>query len=267
VSYLTFLKSHELEDIHSPPTQSQDLTEDLGNGIELKLGYIPAGAAIVGSDEYDDERPIHQVTVDPFAIGIYPITQSQYCGIMGENPANFRGENLPVESVSWFDAMKFCDRLSQLTGHTYTLPSEVQWEYAARAGTNSKYHVGNIITTASANYNGEKLYGDTLPGIFRGRTTEVGSFPANPFGLYDIHGNVWEWCLDEWHGNYDGAPSNELAWLDPDRLHHNIARVKRGGSWNYYACSCRSSFRCSNLAANLANTIGFRVVRILTATS
>jgi eukaryotic-like serine/threonine-protein kinase len=260
------LTPNYVRDIDLDRTQSQELTEDLGNEISLDLVYIPGGMATIGSDECQDEQPIHRVKIRPFAIGKYPIVQAQYQAVMGYNPAQFLGDNRPVEGVNWFDTMAFCQKLSQQTGHTYTLPSEAQWEYAARSGTTSKYHCGNSISTDLANYNGEKvveIYDNIVPGIYRKETTKVGIFPPNAFGLYDIHGNVWEWCLDEWHSNYHDAPISDSAWLDCAHLDENIARVKRGGSWNYYACSCRSSFRCSNLASNCANTIGFRVVRII----
>ncbi|MGC8715225.1 MAG: formylglycine-generating enzyme family protein, partial [Leptodesmis sp.] len=152
--------------------------------------------------------------------------------------SSFKGENRPVEKVCWYGAIEFCDRLSQYTGRPYRLPSEAEWEYACRAGTTTPFHFGETITTDLANYCGEDRkeygwsgsYGRGPKGIYRQETTTVGSFGvANAFGLFDMHGNVWEWCLDHWHENYKGAPTDGSAWVKGG---NSDLRLLRGGSWD-----------------------------------
>jgi formylglycine-generating enzyme required for sulfatase activity len=152
----------------------------------------------------------------------------------------------PVESVNWFDAQEFCRRLSQRTGRTYTLPSEAQWEYACRAGTTTPYSFGTTLSQWQAN-------------VASSGTTEVGSFPANAWGLHDMHGNVWEWCLDNWHPNYLGAPDDGRSWIDStaDELEK---RLLRGGSWYYYPWNCRSAYRFHDWPDYAYHHVGFRVV-------
>ncbi|NEP81952.1 MAG: SUMF1/EgtB/PvdO family nonheme iron enzyme, partial [Okeania sp. SIO3B3] len=191
--------------------------EDFGNGIKLEMVYIPGGSFLMGSPENEAERessesPQHQVTLQPFYMSKYPITQNQYQAIMGNNPSNFKGGSRPVEQVSWHNAVEFCQKLSEKTGKIYTLPSESQWEYACRAGTTTPFYFGETITSELVNYNGNYPYGNAPKGKYRQETTDVGSFPPNAFGLYDMHGNVWEWCLDVWHDNYNGAPTDGSDW-------------------------------------------------------
>ncbi|MFM6071877.1 MAG: formylglycine-generating enzyme family protein, partial [Dolichospermum sp.] len=167
--------------------------------------------------------PQHEVTIKPFSMGKYPITQAQWQAVaalpqvnqeLKPNPSRFKGAKRPVERVSWHDAVEFCARLSNHSQRPYRLPSEAEWEYACRAGTITPFHFGETITTELANYNGNNTYGDGPKGVYRGETTEVGSFKiANEFGLYDMHGNVWEWCQDDWHNNYEGAPTDGSAWI------------------------------------------------------
>jgi formylglycine-generating enzyme required for sulfatase activity len=236
--------------------------EDLGNDVTLEMAAIPGGTFMMGSPENEargrnNESPQHPVTVPSFFMGKYPVTQAQYQAIMGTNPSRFKGSNRPVERVIWNDAIAFCEKLSQRTGKNYRLPSEAEWEYACRAGTTTPFHFGETITTDLANYSGNYTYGGGIEGIYRGETTEVGSFEvANNFGLYDMHGNVWEWCQDSWHSSYKGAPTDGNAWLDTDT---NV-RLLRGGSWNYLPGNCRSACRNFNLLDNYLNLIGFRVV-------
>jgi formylglycine-generating enzyme required for sulfatase activity len=152
----------------------------------------------------------------------------------------------------------FCEKLSQITGKTYRLPSEAEWEYACRAGTTTPFYFGETISTELANYNGYYTYGGGAKGEYRGKTTEVGSFGvANNFGLYDMHGNVWEWCQDSWHSNYEGAPTDGNAWLDNE---DNNWKLLRGGSWGSYPKNCRSAFRNHYNLDNDNDVIGFRVV-------
>ena len=167
---------------------------------------------------------------------------------------------LPVERVSWYDAVEFCARLSKATGKEYRLPSEAEWEYACRAGTNTPFHFGETITTDLANYDGEYTYASEPKGKYRGRTTLVGSFPPNAFGLYDMHGNVWEWCLDDWHHNYEGAPTDGSGWVESINDNDNCYQVLRGASWNYSPQACRSAYRTYDNANVDYVNIGLRVV-------
>jgi formylglycine-generating enzyme required for sulfatase activity len=208
-------------------------------------------------------------------LGRYLITQAQWRVVAGyepitkdltPNPSRFKGDNLPVENIRWVDAQEFCQRLSAKTGKNYRLPSEAEWEYACRAGTVTPFHFGETISTELANYQGSETYNNGPKGEYRGETTKVGVFPANPFGLYDMHGNVWEWCEDDWHGNYEGAPSDGSAWVELDRS--NTYKLVRGGSWFNLPFSCRSASRSSFNGINY--DVGFRVVceppRILLST-
>jgi eukaryotic-like serine/threonine-protein kinase len=241
---------------------AQYLTENLGRGITLDMVFIPGGTFMMGSDESSDEQPIHPVTVPSFHIGKYPATQAQYQAIVGENPSFLRGADRPVEPVTWGDALAFCTKLSQKTGKKYTLPSESQWEYACRARMTTPFYFGETITPDLVNYDGNHPYRNAPKGKYLGETTPVGSFPPNAFGLYDLHGNVWEWCLDECHPNYVDAPTDGSAWtnkLTPDK---NILRRCRGGSWSNYARNCRSASRFSHSATNRYLSYGFRVVLV-----
>ena len=229
--------------------------EDLGNGIVLSIVYISVGTFMMGSSESFYEQPVHQVTVQPFYLGKYPITQEQYQAVMGNNPAYFKGAKRPVEQVTWNDAVEFCQKLSQKTGKTYRLPSEAEWEYACRAGTSTPFYFGDTITPDLVNYNGNYPYGSAQSGLNHERTTDVGSFPPNSFGLYDMHGNIWEWCSDKWHGNYNGAPSNGSSW----ETGTDNNRVLRGRSWGYNAVNCRSALRREDSAKFRWKDTGFRV--------
>jgi formylglycine-generating enzyme required for sulfatase activity len=176
---------------------------------------------------------------------------------MGTNPSNFKGDHRPVENVSWHEAVEFCQRLSQQTHRDYRLPSEAEWEYACRAGTTTPFHFGETIAPDIANYNGNYTYGAGPKGTYRGQTTDVGSFPANSFGLFDMHGNVWEWCLDHWHENYKGAPNDGSAWVTGGDSNY---RMLRGGSWFVNPWYCRSAYRLRYAPGNQDNGLGFRVV-------
>jgi eukaryotic-like serine/threonine-protein kinase len=252
------------------PGEAGYITEDLGNGVKLEMVYIKAGSFMMGSNESSNlsggnsERPIHQVNLSPFYMGKYTITQQQYQAIMGTNPSHFhfRGDNRPVESVSWDEAMEFCQKLSQRTKKQYTLPSESQWEYACRAGTTTRFYFGEMISPDLANYNGIAHYSDTWYYYFkvdnREQTTNVGSFPPNAFGLYDMHGNVNEWCLDGYHDNYNGAPTDGSSWLSNDNHKH----ILRGGSWHCISSFCHSASRTSFVLDGRYDSIGFRVVAL-----
>ncbi|MEA5578658.1 formylglycine-generating enzyme family protein [Anabaena sp. UHCC 0451] len=269
--------------IKRQPQQADYFLEKLGDNLTLEMVTIPGGTFMMGSpskelERQSDESPQHSVTVQPFLMGKYPVTQAQWRFVaqlpqvnreLEQDPSNFKGANRPVERVSWYDAVEFCDRLSEYTGKNYRLPSEAEWEYACRAGTTTPFHFGETITTDLANYDGNYTYGDGVKGVYREETTEVGSFGvANNFGLYDMHGNVWEWCLDDWHDNYKDAPIDESAWFNSgEKLSDKPGRaVLRGGSWNDIPYYCRSASRNYNLRDVrdlIFNGLGFRVVCVV----
>ena len=250
--------------------------EQLSETVALEMVAIPEGKFLMGSPEDEpqrsgDEGPQHEVIVPAFFMGKYPVTQAQWRLIarlpqvkqeLDPDPSEFRGENHPVENVSWQDATEFCARVSVLSGRQYRLPSEAEWEYAARAGTTTPFHFGETITPELANYDWQETYGSvevTKKKDFRG-TTPVGSFGvANAFGLYDMHGNVWEWCEDHWHGSYEGAPKDGSAWIDVEAK-EDASLVLRGGSWIIDPWLCRSATRnCDDVGFRLYFN-GFRVV-------
>ncbi|GCL42436.1 bifunctional serine/threonine-protein kinase/formylglycine-generating enzyme family protein [Dolichospermum planctonicum] len=237
-------------------------TEDLGKGIKLEMIAIPGGTFWMGSpaneaERGDNESPQHQVTVPSFFMGKYPLTQAQYQAIIGDNPSGFKGNNRPVETVSWDDAVTFCQKLSQRTGKNYRLPSEAEWEYACRAGTKTPFSFGDNITTDLVNYNGNYPYKSAPKGKYREQTTDVGTFPRNAFGLYDMHGNVWEWCEDDWHENYINAPTDGSAW---NSLSGSNIKLIRGGSWRRNAGYCRAAARDRGSRGLRYYYCGFRVV-------
>ncbi|HEY9850801.1 MAG TPA: formylglycine-generating enzyme family protein [Leptolyngbyaceae cyanobacterium] len=259
------------------PQQATGFIENLDKDIQLEMMLIPGGTFVMGSspDELkhqDDESPQHTVKVQPFFFGKYTVTQVQWQFVaelpqvnreLNANPSLFKGADRPVERISWLDAVEFCDRLSNYTKRRYRLPSEAEWEYACRAGTITPFHFGETISTDLANYYGDYVYGSGSKGIYRRETTPVGSFGvANTFGLYDMHGNIWEWCADRWHDNYEGAPNDGSAWFEhnEDKNDSQICRVLRGGSWYFYANFCRSAYRVWDVAGSGNYGIGFRVV-------
>ncbi|QSV74215.1 MAG: formylglycine-generating enzyme family protein [Aphanizomenon flos-aquae KM1D3_PB] len=238
--------------------------EDLGDGVTLEMTAIPGGTFMMGSPEneakrMDRESPQHQVTVPSFFMGKYPVTQAQYQAITGTNPSYFKPDNRPVETVNWNDAVKFCELLSERTGKKYTLPSEAQWEYACRAGNTTPFHFGETITTNLANYNCNYAYAQEPIIIhYKQEPREVGSFGvANNFGLYDMHGNVQEWCQDHWHSDYRGAPTDGSAWLE----NNSRIRVMRGGTYSNSPDNCRSAYRRDgDRDGRYCGSVSFRVV-------
>ncbi|WP_292877899.1 SUMF1/EgtB/PvdO family nonheme iron enzyme [Nostoc sp. NMS1] len=247
-----------------PNKQAKFFKEDLGNGITLDMVQIVEGSFNMGSPPGENgraknEEPQHVVNVPAFFIGKFEVTQEQYQQIMVSTPSKFKGAKRPVEQVSWNDAVEFCKKLSQKAGRNYCLPSEAEWEYACRAGTTTAFHFGETITTELANYEGDSTYASAPKGKNLQETTEVESFPPNAFGLYDMHGNVWEWCQDTWHDSYKGAPSDGSAWIDND----NKIRMLRGGSWHDLPGKCRSASRNLNFRVGrdlMHSNLGFRVV-------
>jgi formylglycine-generating enzyme required for sulfatase activity len=177
------------------------------------------------------------------------------------DPSRSKGDNLPVERVDWDDATEFCQRLSAATGKDYRLPREAQWEYACRAGTTTPFSYGETISPELANYRATIAYNNGPQGTHRGETTEVGILPGNNWGLHDMHGNVWEWCEDDWHSDYKGAPSDGNAWLENDRK--TSRRLLRGGSWYDFPEYCRSSVRNYYARDLRFNVLGFRVSCVL----
>jgi formylglycine-generating enzyme required for sulfatase activity len=236
----------------------------------LKLVAIPSGEFMMGSTKddpghYGDESLQHLVKISPFFISQYPVTQAQWRAVaalpkqerdLEPDPSKFKGGDRPVEKVSWYEAVEFCARLSDHTGRTYRLPTEAEWEYACRADTTTPFYFGATITTDLANYNGA-VFLNGPKGTNRGETNPVGEFPPNAFGLCDMHGNVWEWCLDHWHDNYEGAPTDGTAWLTENE---KASRVRRGGSWDLYPRLCRSAYRDGNDPGYRYGTFGFRVL-------
>ncbi|AFZ01321.1 formylglycine-generating enzyme family protein [Calothrix sp. PCC 6303] len=250
--------------------------ETLENGIELEMVYIPGGNFMMGSpedekDSNDWEKPQHQVTVQPFYMGKYQVTQAQWQAVaklpkidrdLNPEPSRFKGENHPVECVSWYDAVEFCARLSKATRKEYRLPSEAEWEYACRAGTTTPFHYGETITSELANYRAnEYTYAEEPVGEYREETTPVGSFPPNSFGLYDMHGNVYEWCADPWHDDYKGAPKDGSVWRENGNDNYSSLH---GGSWDLDPRICRSSYRLNYYTRDLIiRNVGFRVVCVV----
>jgi len=255
------------------PLQVEGYREDLGEGVALTMVTIPAGSFLMGSPGDEPERleregPQHEVTLGSFFMAQTPITQAQWRTVAGwqkvgrdlePDPSTFKGANRPVEQVSWFDALEFCCRLSQRTGQRYGLPSEAQWEYACRAGSTTPFHFGATLTPELANYNGNHVYGNGPKGTYREQTIDVARFPASGWGLHDIHGNVWEWCVDHWHDSYNFAPGDDQPWLIPVAA-DDEQRLLRGGSWNGLPRYCRSACRYRYRPDFAYFSVGFRVV-------
>jgi len=318
-SFETVTVNRQGEIINTETKTAHYFTEDLGDGISLDMVYIPGGTFLMGTEDeeierlcekYDfdffkRERPQHRVTVLPFFMGKYPITQGQWKAVanmthlkverdLKPEPANFKADlpnssfakqtldfsfkqeaggespsrwDRPIERVSWYDAIEFCQRLSQLTGQKYRLPTETEWEYACRAVSDDvnknfsypPFHFGETLTDKLANYRASSIYTEEPKGEYRGQTTAVGRFPPNVFGLYDMHGNVYEWCEDDYHKNYENAPTDGSAWLSSNI---NTTKILRGGSWDDYPNYCRCAYRVYLDIGSKNYRIGLRVVRV-----
>jgi len=254
------------------PVAPTVITEILPKGILLEMVKIPAGSFLMGTEEaevirlckeyetdlFKCEMPQHRVNLQEFYLGKYPVTQEQYQAIMGTNPSYFKDNpKNPVENVSWNDAQAFCQKLNDKTKKNYRLPSEAEWEYACRAGTTTSFYFGETISTDQANYDGNYTFGKGKKGVYREKTTPVGSFPANKFGLYDLHGNVWEWCEDIWHENYENVPKDGSSWNDNHS--QSPLRLLRGGSWGNNPKVCRSANRDGGNADDCYDYVGFRL--------
>jgi formylglycine-generating enzyme required for sulfatase activity len=247
--------------------------EDAGGGASISLVEIPKGEAIVGSPYDEPERqtsegpPVH-VTVPSLFVSRWPVTQAQWRSVarslpkfardLDEDPSHFKGDDRPVEMVSWEDAREFCDRLTTHTGRDYRLPSEQEWEYACRAGSATPFSFGSTLTAEVANVEAAISYGEAPSGDGRSETTPAGSLGlANRFGLFDMHGNVWEWTEDCWHDTFVGAPTDGSPWIDGG---DPTVRVIRGGSWASIPADSRSATRFSFLEKGRRNDVGFRIV-------
>ena len=246
------------------------LRQQLRKVLPLRMVQIPAGEFLMGSpanepNRQEREGPQRSVQVPGFYMGAYAITQRQYEAVMGNNPAYFTddqgedGANLPVEQITWQDADAFCNQLSELTGRTYRLPSEAEWEYACRAGTTTPFSFGETLTTEIANFFEDFSLVDTenFEENYRNTPVAADSFWPNDFGLYNMHGNVHEWCADDYHDNYDGAPSDANKWLSDNS---QASKIIRGGSWFNDIPLCRSAARDKNTQVGRSNSFGFRVV-------
>ncbi|MDJ0574708.1 MAG: SUMF1/EgtB/PvdO family nonheme iron enzyme, partial [Xenococcaceae cyanobacterium MO_234.B1] len=247
----------------------QGYTEELAEDVFLEMGLIPEGSFQMGSNKNIEEQPVHEVTMQPFFMSKYPITQEQWKAVaalpkvkrkLNPEPSRFKGDSLPVERVSWYDAKEFCARLSNHSSYNYRLPSEAEWEYACRAGTTTPFNFGETLTNSTANCN-DKLTDVYEIDEYNKETTSVVSFPPNAFGLCDMHGNVYEWCEDFWYPNYEQAPNNGTA-RQKNGISNNQPerRLLRGGSWVCQPKNCRCAFRNYVEPDEKFSIIGFRVV-------
>lgn len=247
---------------------SRQFVERISSTASLDMVEIPGGSFLMGSPESEgdiDERPVHWVSIPSFFMGKYLITQMVWRAVAGlpkvnrdlmPAPSHFEGESLPVENITWFDAVEFCARLTQATGRTYRLPSEAEWEYACRAGTTTPFGCGETLISDLANFDASCPYKAEPQGIYRARTVPVGVFGvANEFGLYDMHGNVWEWCVDWWAESHPGG-----SVTDPAGPPETAPKVIRGGGWQSYAVHCRSASRLDSNPIHANYDVGFRVV-------
>ncbi len=256
----------KLSDLGAGPLTIKEVKKLLPPPLpQIEMVNVSGGSFQMGSPDTevdrDKDEARHSVTVPYFAIGKYEVTQAQWRAVMGTNPSHFEGDDLPVENVSWNDAKAFCSKLSQMTRKTYRLPTEAEWEYACRAGSDKPFAFGSSLSSAQANFDGNYPYGNAAIGIARGKTTPVGIFPPNGFGIYDMHGNVWEWCEDVYNERYDGAPTDGSAWLSGE---DSTRHVLRGGYWGSKSRNCRSADRLGNGPAGDPDFyfVGFRVVLV-----
>lgn len=261
-------------------TSDPSASQAIENSIGMTLVRIPAGEFSMGSSETDsgareDEMPQHRVKITgSFYMGAHEVTQGQFEAVMGKNPSSFsRGGMLkdapadldltqfPVDGVTWYDAQEFCRRLSESPhekrgGRSYRLPTEAEWEYACRAGTTTTFHFGDSLSSDQANFNGNDPFGDAEPGPFLNRTTTVGSYAPNAFGLYDMHGNLNEWCSDRFDREFYGVSPQ----VNPQGSEMGSSRVIRGGDWYSDGRDCRSAFRYADIPEGKFYALGFRVV-------
>ena len=233
------------------------------NYLGMKFVWVPPGTFMMGSPSDEKDRHPneirHKVTLSrSLYMGVHLVTQEQWLAVMGNSPSSFKGHhNLPVETVSWDDCQRFITKLRETDKRAYRLPTEAEWEYCCRAGTTTPFHFGETLSTDQANYNGNFTYGDGKKGDYREETTPVGRFPANAWGLHDMHGNVFQWCQD-WYG--DGPPNDVLDPHGPDKGDY---RVLRGGSWFSLPRYCRSASRLRVAPGYRDSLCGFRLCLFL----
>ncbi len=259
-----FIASSANAEIGNTVSHSKEISVDLGKGIKMQMILIPAGEFIMGSPssekERDNNEAQHKVRITkPFYLAKYEVTQEQWEAVMGNNPSHFKGARNPVERVSWNDCQNFIEKLNRIVpGDGFRLPTEAEWEYAARAGTTTPFHYGNSLSSNQANFRGNYPYGGASKGPDRGKTLPVGTFSPNSFGLYDIHGNVYEWCSDWYDKNYyNNSPVNDPKGPGSG----SEGRVLRGGSWVGYAGFCRSAVRNWTYPDYGDDFFGFRCAR------
>lgn len=238
---------------------------DLGGGVKLVAKWVPGGKFLMGSpateEDREDDETRHEVTLtSPYWMGETEVTQAQWEAMMGDNPSQFRGERLPVERVSWDEANEFVKKLNQKAllprGWRWTLPSEAQWERACRGGTGTVFHYGDSLSSTQANFNGDYPYGGAAKGPNLNKTAPVKSYAPNAYGLYDMHGNVWEWCAD-WYGEYSSG-----AATDPQGALSGPGRVLRGGGWGDSGGFCRAAYRSGGSPRGRYCSLGFRVAAV-----
>ncbi|MGZ6274994.1 MAG: formylglycine-generating enzyme family protein [Syntrophales bacterium] len=259
--YITTLSIIVLVIVVSSMTMAAE--KEFTNSIRMKFVLIPAGTFTMGSPSDEPQRSNdetqHQVTISkPFYMQTTAVTQGQWQKIMGSNPSHFKncGDDCPVERVSSSDVQDFIGKLNRQEGtDKYRLPTEAEWEYAARAGTTTSFSTGNCLSTDRANYDGDYPLSGCPKGENRQKTVRVASFAANAWGLYDMHGNVRQWCLD-WYGDYSSD-----SVTDPTGPSSGSYRVNRGGSWNYSSNLCRSAYRNNIRPDYMDYGLGFRLVR------
>ena len=231
----------------STTSLSAELNKLINNMVYVSSGTFTMGATSEqGSDAESDGKPTHSVTLSSYYICKYEVTQALWRAVMGSNPSNFKGDNLPVELVSWDDCQTFINRLNSYTGRNFRLPTEAEWEFAARGGNYSRHY-----KYSGSNYIGDVAWYTDNSG---NRTHPVGTKQANELGLYDMSGNVWEWCSD-WFGSYSSYSQN-----DPNGPNSGSCRVRRGGCWGDNARYCRSSYRSSNAPGVRGGNLGLRLV-------
>jgi formylglycine-generating enzyme required for sulfatase activity len=259
-SFESILVEETGQEIERRAGHAQQFIEDLGNGVTLEMVAIPGGTFQMGSTRENptgEESPQHLVSVKPFFLSKGMITQQQWTAIRRQlPPCRFYGPKLPVENVTWKEALDFAKRLSKETGHAYRLPCEAEWEFACRAGMNTPFSTGVTITTGLANFCGPHTYRSEAPGLYRHVSTPAGTFPPNPFGLFDMHANLWEICADSWHPDYTGAPFEGGAWITGGEPGF---RAARGGSWHEPPANCRSASRLRIGENERDDLTGFRL--------
>ena len=227
----------------------------LPNGLKMAFAWCPPGNFLMGGGIFTNEEPRHEVIISKgFYMGVHPVTQAEWREVMGSDPSYFKGDRRPVEQVSWDNAVAFCKELTTFTGKSVRLPTEAEWEYACRAGTSTAFWYGDIPNAERMNYRGDRVWNGSVAGTSREQTTDIATFAANPWGLCDTHGNVWEWCQDYW----DEIFYRHSQRIDPVNSINSAQHVQRGGGWSTIPEYCRSARRDSGSPGNISKSEGFR---------